>query len=169
MEGRIFRLKAVAEYLLGGIKMDIFGERLMLQKMIYFAKFCSVDLGYRFSWYIHGPYSPGLTESAFNYMDSKEYYDRRGSRVKLSDSGEDKLKRVKELLKERDNSLPSWSDAAWLELLASVHYLSKFASISAHLEAQAMLEKLRIYGKRHFEIEHVKLALDVLKRCHFIP
>ena len=57
---------------IGHFGMDIFDDRLMLQKTIYLLKSFGFDLGYIFNWYIHGVYSPDLTKDGF---ELQEIYD----------------------------------------------------------------------------------------------
>lgn len=35
-------------------------ERRMVQAAVYIAKVAGVDCGYRYGWYVYGPYSPSL-------------------------------------------------------------------------------------------------------------
>jgi len=46
--------------------MLTFSNRLHLQKIIYLVQAHGINLGYTFSWYLHGPYSTELTRQAFN-------------------------------------------------------------------------------------------------------
>jgi len=50
------------------VKLDLssFDRRLALQKLVYLFQQAGVHLGYSYNWYLRGPYSPALTEEAFN-------------------------------------------------------------------------------------------------------
>lgn len=37
-------------------------ERRMVQAAVYIAKVAGVDCGYRYGWYVYGPYSPTLAD-----------------------------------------------------------------------------------------------------------
>jgi hypothetical protein len=42
-----------------------FNDRLILQKTIYLLEQFGLHIGYYFSWYLRGPYSPALTRDAY--------------------------------------------------------------------------------------------------------
>lgn len=50
---------------IGNFSMKGFGDRLTLQKTIYLLQTFGVNLGYSFSWYLHGTYCPTLTRHGF--------------------------------------------------------------------------------------------------------
>ena len=37
-------------------------ERKMVQAAVYIAKAAGVDCGYRYGWYVYGPYAPALAD-----------------------------------------------------------------------------------------------------------
>ena len=45
--------------------MDNFDGRLRFQKTVHILQSFGVDLGYYYSWYLHGPYCPDLTKDGF--------------------------------------------------------------------------------------------------------
>lgn len=45
---------------------DGFENRLKAQKYVYIAKYFGLDLGHRYDFHLHGPYSRGLTKDYFN-------------------------------------------------------------------------------------------------------
>src|SRR5207253_2671703 len=56
--------KPIAEALLRYLNVfdsSSFTGRLIIQKTVYLLQVFGFALGYRFSWYIYGPYSPDLT------------------------------------------------------------------------------------------------------------
>lgn len=90
-----------------------FGERKRIQKLIYIAQEFGVDLGFNFTWYIHGPYSPDLIKSIFDVME-------RNSQVENIDLAPDevsKLSEIRDFLKEDIQSTET------LELIGSLLYL----------------------------------------------
>lgn len=94
-----------------------FDQRLILQKTIYLLQHVGLDLGYRYNWYIHGPYAPMLTEDAFDISGNKTYYDKL---VRKSSLSEDAMRRVKNFKSQFGDYL---NKAKMLELLASLLYL----------------------------------------------
>ena len=50
----------------GDYGVRTFRDRLVLQKTVYLLQAFGIYLGYRFTWYLHGPYSTQLTRDAFS-------------------------------------------------------------------------------------------------------
>jgi uncharacterized protein YwgA len=46
-----------------------FNDRMKLQKLVFLARQVGFDTGFSFSWYIHGPYSPSLTNFLYTVND----------------------------------------------------------------------------------------------------
>lgn len=105
------------------LTLQTFSERLNVQKRIYLLQILGYDLGYRFSWYLRGPYCPRLTDDAFRVSEAMSSGDRDPDDFELADSAKNEVERAKNL----------WSPAEgcgqddWLELLASLHYLKEIA------------------------------------------
>jgi hypothetical protein len=94
--------------------LGTFAERVRVQKVVYMLKQFGADLGFGFTWYLRGPYSPSLTKTLFN------------------PTGEDaqplKQLNTKELkvVNEMRNFLGSdFYSAERMELMASLVYLIK--------------------------------------------
>ena len=102
-------LKRVARF-----DISSFEGRLVLQKTVYLLQSLGFYLGYKFSWYVHGPYSPDLTKDAFRL----EAVYKKIPRVKFGDREIDaKLGTFKKFIGTRKD------DADWLEQLACTHFL----------------------------------------------
>jgi len=54
---------------LGNFDMTRFDGRLIFQKTVYFLQAFKIYMGYNFSLYIHGPYSPDLAKDGFELKD----------------------------------------------------------------------------------------------------
>lgn len=93
-----------------------FDERVKLQKTVYLLQEFGFDLGYDFSWYVHGPYSVLLTRDGYALARS----DFRPKSVRLTEDYEDKFRQfVSDFLGQKKNN------TKWLELLASMLFLRK--------------------------------------------
>lgn len=114
---------ALEEVGLPSPKLQTFSERLNVQKKVYLVQALGYDLGYRFSWYLRGPYSRHLTEDAFALRDELAAGDNDADGFDLADSVKGIVGRAKELWK-LPNGLNLDADR-WLELLASLHYLKE--------------------------------------------
>jgi len=82
---------------------DNFEHRIKLQKYVYIARFCGLDLGYKFGMYLRGPYSPELADDYYKISYSVS--------EPASLSGFDSEKFLK-TVKNRD--------ARWLEIAATI-------------------------------------------------
>lgn len=92
--------------------VDTFSDRKKLQKLVYLIENFGIDLGFRFSWYVFGPYSSKLTRVMFD--------KDQGTSSKLSSipNLKDKIMNLKKFLGDDITSSNK------LELLASVHYIA---------------------------------------------
>jgi uncharacterized protein YwgA len=98
-------------------QMNNFSQRKRLQKLGFLLQEWGLDLPYRFTWYIHGPYSPGLTQMLYEISQTKDTEAEGLTPDELT-----RLKKFKNFL--GDDIL----DSDKLELLASVHYLREKAN-----------------------------------------
>ncbi len=111
----ISKLLAVLQELGVRPSLATFSDRKRNQKLAYLIQeIAGVPLGYSFSWYIRGPYSPALTQDL--YAESAT----QSVPAALLQAGEKlKLLQLRDFLGDYLNS----PDA--LELLVSLHYLRK--------------------------------------------
>lgn len=102
------------------IDMTDFDNRLRYQKLIYLLQNYGVSLGYGYSWYVRGPYSPPLTRNLFTIENNKETFENAKpvafAQEKAIDS---KIKGLQDILGEKI------TDAAFLEVLASLVFIKK--------------------------------------------
>jgi len=118
-------LALVLDHLGVSVDLGTFSKRFNIQKKIYLAQITGIDLGYRFSWYLRGPYSTNLTEDAFALKDEIAEGVADHEDYQLLDEVTEVLDRAKELWEKPRE--PAISDDDWLELLASLHYLRHIA------------------------------------------
>ena len=102
------------------LTFDVIGEtdehfenRLKLQKYVFLARSFGLDIGYQYSMYLHGPYSPKLAEDYYSLGDNRELY---GS---LPDT------LPHEFDHRRFMDLVNGKDSAWLEVAATILSLRK--------------------------------------------
>lgn len=106
-------------------ELDSFSKRLNLQKKIYIAQLTGADLGYRYSWYLRGPYSTNLTADAFTLCDDIRSEDTDYRDFTLHEQTIQQLDLAKTVWEQPAEFDGSQDD--WLELLASLHYLRHIA------------------------------------------
>lgn len=105
--------------------LGTFSKRFHVQKKVYLAQIMGVDLGYRYGWYIHGPYSTSLTADAFALKEEIEDGDTAFDEYRLHPDVIERTEKTNELCQKPQSFAGSNDD--WLELLASLHYLKHIA------------------------------------------
>jgi hypothetical protein len=123
------------------ITPETFSDRLLLQKATYLVQAAGVQLGYRYSWYLKGPYSPELTRDYFRLTADTTI--ARGYQIR--DDLQQAVERVAQNSHPPDGS--GLSRPEWLELLASLHYLMRRLGKSPDEAAEVIhLSKPRLYA-----------------------
>jgi uncharacterized protein YwgA len=95
-------------------------ERKRLQKVIYLAQAAGAELGYRFSWYLMGPYSSVLTR---DYFTLGPEVDEQVANYRLTEQVQAALGKVTPLLEVPQGIHLAQAD--WLELVASLLFLQR--------------------------------------------
>jgi len=140
-----------------GLKLGSFSDRLVTQKSIYLFQVMGFDLGYRYSWYLRGPYSPALTADAFKVAEAEANDIDLGS-VQLTADARETARRITELLeKHREAGLDK---PQWAELLASMHYLRHVVASPSKMTKSSVIERLR--REKGFEREQMDYAWATL-------
>jgi uncharacterized protein YwgA len=137
MDGRLVVLGRVAEALGEDGKIATFEARKRFQKAIYLGQVAGVDLGYRYGWYIKGPYSTDLTRDYYAMAEALSDGDELPADRKLKDNIQKKLTHVRTLFAVPQGVTLNQAD--WMELLASWHYLRKVSRMDAK-KAHAFME-----------------------------
>jgi len=132
-------------------------NRKQLQKAVYLGQAAGADLGYRFSWYVMGPYSSQLTEDYYAFEQTATALPEG---VELIPTYAERLAKVRAALRKP----PTFTriDADWLELLASYHFLRKASGLD-HVSA-----KQRISEQKNHLSDYVELAKETLNSCDLL-
>src|SRR6266446_6722845 len=80
------------------LRLDLFDDRMALQKTIYLCQQAGVHLGYRYNWYLRGPYSPDLTRDAFELKSKQDSDFDETTGWNLDSPSIQRLKKIKPLL-----------------------------------------------------------------------
>ena len=155
MEAKLEALKLFLDALRIPADIDTVAERKRVQKAVYLGQLSGVDLGYRFGWYIMGPYSPPLTRDYYQLADALATSAGDISATLRPDASE-KLAAVAPLLTV-PSSVPL-SQEDWMELLASYDYLRRVSGFS-HEQTVTQLQR----EKSHVAA-YVDQAVDALKK-----
>jgi len=122
MDSRLVLLKLFLNELGVSDSINEIDERKSIQKAVYLGqRLAGIDLGYRFGWYLRGPYSPSLTQDYYALADSLSAGDKEWEQKSLKPEIANKLKKNARVLNKPSNVI--LSDADWLELIASVDFL----------------------------------------------
>jgi len=132
------------------LKIDTFTERKVLQKKNYLLQLTGIDLGYRYNWYLKGPYCPALAGDVFSLREEIKDGDDEFNDYELNSKTKEKsiilgeIERLPDELKTRPDE--------WLELVASLHYLKHIAYWGGkdNPEFDEVFQKL-VNSKPHFE------------------
>jgi uncharacterized protein YwgA len=155
MDGRLVVLQRFIEALGEPTDISSMQARMRVQKAVYLGQLSGVDLGYRYSWYIHGPYCTALT---------KDYYALSAARDADETPGDQQLKpSMLKKLKTICDMLPvpkgiNLDEPSWYELLASWHYLLTVSKLDRANANETMRRT-----KAHL-VAHIPTADDVLKK-----
>ena len=130
MNNRQVVLKLVLDELGVDNKIKTIDDRKRLQKAIYLGQLSGVDLSYRFSFYLMGPYSTSLTQDYFKLDEAIKSGDSSYSDHKLKQSVKDSLLKIKPLLNVPEELETKLDQVKWLELIASLHYLLRVSKLN---------------------------------------
>ena len=141
------------------LSVQTFNDRLILQKSVYLLQAGGIHMGYRFRWYLRGPYSPDMTAGAFGIVNEGEYGTKELQGWKLDDESVTRARKLQPLL-HRDGETKI-DQARRLELLASVLFLFKTeqAKPSDPEGTSTILKK----NDKDFDASDVKAAVKELK------
>ena len=99
---------------LDNFDMSDFGGRLTLQKSVYLLQSFGVYMGYRFSWYVRGPYSTRLASNGFAL---RGIYGGLPAGAFGTRRVQSKFERFLGFMRDKKD------DPDRLEILASIHFL----------------------------------------------
>ena len=140
MDGRLLVLLRVAEVLLEDpARIDSFENRKKFQKALYLGQIAGVDLGYRYSWYLKGPYSTELARDYYALRASIDAGLEPPSNKTLAPRIKEKLNQLAVIFIPPNETELSQSD--WLELLASWHYLRNVSRLDEKAAKQIMTDR----------------------------
>ena len=132
------------------IDMTTFPERKKVQKLVYLLKVFGINFNFDYSWYLHGPYSPGLTKTVFDVLER----DHPVHKKDLSERENKALEKLQRFLGSDINS----SDE--LELLVSLHYLR--ARAEDYGESKGAIISILKEKKPYFNMKQIEGAWQKL-------
>ncbi len=150
---------------LGGIQLDNLDNRKIFQKKLYFLEQFGLDLGYTFSFYMYGPYSPTATKDAFDLIKQQEIAPETIGETPLSNGDTAIIDRLNTFLGE----IPAENMAHMLELLASIHYIHSLPYLVDKSRVEIVKRLREMKPEFSFrEPEEVDFAYDLLSRTNLL-
>jgi uncharacterized protein YwgA len=141
---------------LGGYSIDDLEARVYTQKSVYLMQVLGIDLRFRFSWYLRGPFSRSLSQAVYQIdeavIERAEELSLRPEVIPVTD-------KVTEIVEQKPGDL---TPAQWLELVASIHYLIHISKVPREIEQ--VQESLWQKGKVTFAVGHIEQAWHCLDR-----
>jgi len=118
------------------LRIETFIERKLIQKIVYLLQVFGVDFGFYYDWYLHGPYSPGLTRILYDIVQSGSFPHKELSGLEIA-----RIDKLKSFLGDQIRSPDR------LELLVSIHYLQGRAEAigASDQEVMKLIKKLKPY------------------------
>lgn len=168
MRDDLISLKLVINKMKLPEKINSFQNRLKLQKATYLIQLSGIDLGYRYSWYLRGPYSTALAKDLYELDANSEEYKNVSKKYDFEDEIKSLIGQCIELLtKPSDINLP---EEEWYELLASLHYLKHIAFISnlEEKDFEKVYENLPHDKKQRFAKSDARKGWNFLKKFNLI-
>jgi len=135
--------------------MSNFDGRLTLQKSIYLMQAFGIYLGYNFSWYLRGPYSPRLARDGFALQ---EIYRSVPSGSFEKKNIQSKFKKLLNFMEDKKK------DPDRLEILSSIHFLKKIHKKMSKSEILEKVKKKQVY----FTKKQCEKAWNELKEIELI-
>ena len=145
------------------LNVGTFDERLILQKAVYMLQSAGVHLGYRFRWYLRGPYSPEMTAGAFGIVGEGDAGRKELRGWKLDSETQERIERIKPLLASVGDKA---TQARRMELLASTLFLINTNQAKA-TEPEAVSSILKRFRK-NYDTKTVREAIQELRGYGFI-
>lgn len=142
MDAKLVALKLFLSELGVSEQIETVNDRKRLQKAVYLGQLSGIDFGYRFGWYLMGPYSPALTRDYYDLDEAIDEGDRDYEGVELTRSVRERISHIKPLYEVPSNVKLLQED--WLELLASVHFLRKTSGYDSN-KVHSTLEKEKVH------------------------
>lgn len=137
-----------------GLKLDIglFEDRVLAQKIVCLLQLKGIELGYEFSLYVRGPYSPMLTRDLYSYPE--EFKQPRTNK---------KLSKKERVILEKLRTILGFSPTM-LEIGATYGYFNMIKGLDP-VESQKMVKKIKPF----FSDAQIAIGISKAKQFLFEP
>lgn len=159
MQEKLAELQLFADAFGIASDMQSFSSRLLVQKKIYFLQMFGIDLGFRYGWYIRGPYCPSLTKRFYELEEHQEYKEQIMRKYELRIDVRQKVADFANKYMQMLERIPNGSEADKAELLVSIHYIRNREM--PHEKKEKVIEEL-ISRKDWYSSEEALLGWEIL-------
>ena len=151
------------DHFMKGFEHD-FDKRLEVQKAIYLLQESGADLGYHFSWYLRGPYSPTLADDAYSLLGVQ----MTRFLTETEPIPQDVMQKFLNLMRivKRKSATPK-EESRWLEILSSVHFVMKHSYPRPKTEDEGIDYIARLKGNR-FSKPEIEESYEILRKIGFL-
>ncbi len=163
MDRQQISLKLALDALDLPLRLESFDDRMALQKTIYLCQQAGVHLGYRYNWYLRGPYSPDLTRDAFDLKAKQGSGFDETAGWSLDRASLQSMEKIRRLWE----SCPESQRPRRLELLASVLFLKR--SYDGRNKDVAGLRAILERNEKYFSEDEIRDAIEELVRHGLLP
>lgn len=129
-----------------------FRSRVRLQKLVYLLQRMSLDLGFSFRWYLHGPYSPDLAEGLFELAGKREEYQQRATRIHLTIGTQGTVNKLATVLDR------TFTDTDLLEAMATVAFAGELSQMVIERQKPHLLGKPEVIASAREKVRLLGIA-----------
>lgn len=116
-------ITAIALRDLNCLYADTSSKRNLIQRKMYLAQYLGIPLGYGYSWYVHGPYSPDLARDSYRIITEIGSIDKD---LKFEDEFSKIISAVNAIEDNLSNPLLKGINIVdWYTLIVDIAYLFK--------------------------------------------
>ena len=144
------------------LSVKTFDDRLVLQKAVYLLQAANIHLGYRYRWYLRGPYSTEVASDAFFIVGQHETLNEELKRWVVDDTSRQRIEQLQPLFTPNGRRPISQR----LELLASVLFLLK--TNQAEASAPDNIARILKINDKPFNEQDVQEALAELRQYDLV-
>lgn len=150
--------KAVDDDIFQGFDDDL-NKRILFQKIIYLIQEKGYDMGFKFNWYLRGPYSSKLADYGYE-ISCNDFEFPQTSKLEMNGEAKDYVASLRSAIFSEESVLSPTENA---ELLASLHYLYSHNVGTKSLTKDEIINKLIIL-KNDFNKDQAFSAYDKLEK-----
>lgn len=164
MDDHLMALELLLEELDIGTDISTLADRKRVQKAVYLSQVAGANLGYQFSWYVLGPYSPSLTRDYFELAEKSAEYREASAPYSLHPGLRHSLEPVRAMIAHASLLKPKMTSEDWLELCASIHFQVQIVGRGLE-DARKLISQ---HPRKSHLVPNFDEAVDILKQSRLL-